>query len=495
MKAYTLSSLVLTGLLLASMLMVGLTSSASYNPWYDLDDDGDIDIFDIVKIAKMYGTTGEPFVAKGAIAYDSGWVDITDKCGQHFSVPHDLNSTDMIVDITGKTTEEGGVHRRYALTGHSPSWNITYGGSDMDRAQSLTCTADGGLAIAGFTTSPNITTDGFDFWLIRTDQVGYVQFAKTYGSTSVDVAESVIQTSDGGYALAGYASLQGHDFWLVKVNATGNMDWNHAYGGLGWDEARSVAQTRDGGYILAGQVESNGNWYDVGLFKVNSAGDEEWNITWGGQGWEETFSVVQTSDEGYVATGRLLAPEAVLLLRVDSGSVTWNMTWSGASGYSVVETNDGGYAIACSGSVNLVKTDSTGRQLWNRTYSGADARSIIETSEGGYVLAGVKDGDCWLVETDSLGNVQQEYTWGGDGAEVANCVVETSDGGFAIAGVTKSYGAGDDDFALYKTETWTSESGLVWTDSTLNEIRLYRGRFDFYWNYVRVRIWKIKETQ
>lgn len=154
MKITHFGEIMLVTVLLASSLLVGLTSSASvYDPWCDLDEDGDIDIFDIVRMAGIYGTTGEPFEAMAALEYNSGWINITDKCGQYINITHDLNSTDVMVDITGKKSSEKDPHTNfYGLTTHiiaDPGWNHTYGRPSGGYAYSMVQTSDGGYAIGG----------------------------------------------------------------------------------------------------------------------------------------------------------------------------------------------------------------------------------------------------------------------------------------------------------------------------------------------------------
>ena len=108
----------------------------------------------------------------------------------------------------------------------------------------------------------------------------------TWDGTKHDEAHSVVQTSDGGYALAGYTCFYGaggSDFWLVKTDSAGKMQWNKTYGGAGYDEAHSVVQTRDGGYALAGGTSSFGaGGYDFWLVKTDSAGNMQWNKPYGG---------------------------------------------------------------------------------------------------------------------------------------------------------------------------------------------------------------------
>jgi len=151
----------------------------------------------------------------------------------------------------------------------------------------------------------------------------------------------------------------------------------------------------------------------------------------------------------------------------------------------------------------LVKTDSAGNIQWNQTYGGGhidQEKSLVKTGDGGYIAAGwtrsfgagIYDG--WLIKVDSHGNMQWSKTIGGTKAEGIYCVVETNDGGYATAGWTSVfYEDNRTNFWLVKTDV-EGEFGLAWTDSTDDTITLYRGITDLYWNYVRVRIWKIKET-
>ena len=447
--------------------------------------------------------------------YDSGWVDITNNVGEYFNVTHSLNSEDIIVDIRGKTTASGGAHQGYyGLTGKTGRTQ-TYGGVNCDHAYSMVQTSDGGYALAGYTESYGA---GFsDFLLIKTDAYGTLQWSQTYGGADNEIAYSMIQTLDGGYALAGYTASYGagkYDLWLVKTDSAGNPQWNRTYGGADYDYAYSLAQTSDEGYAIAGHTDSYGAGDDdFWLVKTDASGILQWSRTYGGTNNNYAHSMVQTSDGGYALAGYAESYTAddpnFWLVKTDSaGNLQWNQTYGGAVydyAYSVVQTNDGGYALAGltdsygAGGYDfwLVKTDSIGNPQWNQTYGGASyeiAYSMVQTSDNGYALAGFSASfgagkyDFWLVKTDSAGNQQWNQTYGGSKFDYAYSVVQTSDGGYVLAGLTNSYGAGDYDFWLVKTDV---ESGLVWTDSTANTITLYRGATDTQWNYVRVRIWKI----
>jgi hypothetical protein len=263
---------------LFAILPVSSSGGPPYDPWWDITDDGKIDIADLARVSGAFGTYGQS-IDKASIQYDSGWMNITDKQGQNITVTHNLNITDwndpnMTVEITGKTTPDSGLQRFLGLTGQQ-GWNKTYGGTYDDEANSLIQTWDGGYAIAGSTKSSG--AGDFDFWLVKTDASGNQLWNKTYGGTGEDWACSVVLTGDGGYAIAGATEsfgAGGWDFWLVRTDASGNMQWNKTYGGGNWDWANSLIQTWDGGYAIAGITNSfgAGGPGDVWLVKTDASG-------------------------------------------------------------------------------------------------------------------------------------------------------------------------------------------------------------------------------
>jgi hypothetical protein len=354
----------------------------------------------------------------------------------------------------------------------SSTWSQTYGGTGDEGACSLVVTPDGGYAIAGYTDS--FGAGILDFWLVKTDAFGNMEWNRAYGGTGYEEAYSLVVTPDGGYAIAGSTTsfgAGGFDFWLVKTDASGNMQWNKTYGGAYYDEAYSLVATSDGGYAIAGITWSFGaGESDFWLVKTDAVGNMEWNRTYGGTGYDRAYSLIATSDGGYAIAGEQssFGSDGAWLVKTDSlGNMQWNKTYGvpGDSFTSVVQTSDGGYALTDSG-FSLVKIDALGNMQWNKTYVGTNisiANSLVATSDGGYAVAGttgVRDfeGGCdfWLVKTDSLGNVQWNQTYGG-GNEWLYSLVATSDGGYAMAGWTGSFGAGEGDIWLVKT----NENGFV----------------------------------
>jgi hypothetical protein len=374
-------------------------------------------------------------------------------------------------------------------------WSQTYGGSSDDYAYSLVQTSDGGYALAGLTDSSG--AGGFDFYLVKTDSAGNMNWSKTYGGSSDDYAYSLVQTSDRGCALAGYTSSFGagyYDFYLVKTDASGSLQWSKTYGGSGDEEAYSLVLTSDGGYVLAGYTTSSiGGGRDSWLVKTDASGTMQWNKTYGAAGDNEAHSVIQTSDGGYALAGYTDSTGAggadFYLVKTDpAGNMQWNRTYGGVGddeAYSLIQTSDGGYALAgyttssSAGVYNfwLVKTDANGNVKWSQTYGTIgdnEAYSLVQTGDGGYALAGYTDAsgaggyDFWLVETNSSGNVQWSQTYGGSSDDYAYSMVKTSDGGYALAGYTDSSGAGGFDFYLVKTDSFgasgssSSTGGLNW---------------------------------
>jgi hypothetical protein len=363
-------------------------------------------------------------------------------------------------------------------------WSQTYGGTGEEQAFFVNQTADGGYALAGITDS--FGAGNYDFWLVKTDESGNMQWNYTYGGTNNEMAYCALVAHDGGYALTGYTrsfGAGGPDVWLVKTDISGSMEWNKTYGGTQDDYAYSIIQTDDGGYALVGKTKSYGmgdeNFW---LIKTNSSGDVEWSKAYGGLADDDARSVIQTSDGGYALAGTTYVSwgqsNDFWLVKTDSsGNMEWNMTYGGEQydyALSVVQTADDGYALAGhtesfgAGNVNfwLIKTDSSGNHLWNKTYGGTQYNyltSLIQTSDGGYALGGYTDcfgagaHDFWLVKTNSSGNAQWNMTYGGTLAEYALSMIQTSDGGYALAGCTGSFGSGESDFWLVKTD----ESGVI----------------------------------
>jgi len=363
----------------------------------------------------------------------------------------------------------------------SPHFCKTIRGPENEWGNSLIQTSDGGYAIAGTTTSFGAGLS--DAYLVKLDANGNLQWTKTIGGKEFEDGYALIQTADGGYAIAGQTNsfgAGGYDVYVVKLDANGNLQWTKTIGGKKEDVGlMSLIQTSDGGYAIAGATNSfgagNGNVYVV---KLDANGNLQWTKTIGGPGDEIGFSLIQTSDGGYAIAGSTFSfgagDEDVYVVKLDAnGNLQWTKTIGGPKrewGSSLTQTADGGYAIAGTTTsfgaggedVYVVKLDASGNLQWTKTIGGKkeDAGiSLIQTSDGGYAIAGYTKSfgaggeDVYVVKLDASGNLQWTKTIGGENDDRGFSIIQTSDDGYAIAGSTTSFGARGRDVYVIKLDS------------------------------------------
>ena len=266
-------------------------------------------------------------------------------------------------------------------------WEKVYGGESDDFVNSIQFTSDGGCILVGWTKSNDgDISDGnngySDFWILKLNEDGIIQWDKTYGGSNYDKASSIQTTVDGGYIVAGVTTSNDGDisdgnngdgdFWVLKLDINGNKIWDKTYGGLNNDEASSIQTMIDGGYIVTGYTESfdndisdgNNGARDVWVLKINSDGVKQWDKTYGGSNNDEASSIQTTIDGGYIVAG-------------------------------ITESNDGDITNGNSGMWDswILKLDSVGTKQWDETYGGeyGDRFYSIQTNDNGECVAvGIK---------------------------------------------------------------------------------------------------------
>ena len=318
------------------------------------------------------------------------------------------------------------------ITGNM-EWNRTYGGALNDDAQFMVRINDGYL-IAARTYS--FGEGDADLWLIKTDFNGNMIWNRTYGGPGADWIWSIVESSDGGYSMVGRTNSFGagnNDFWLIKTNSEGLLEWNKTIGHEGDERARFLVNTEDDGLLLLGWTNSIGEGeVDYWLVKTDYNGNPQWNKTYGGEMGDRGIVIKKTNDSGYILGGSSSSFGAgnsdIWLVRIDGqGNEIWNKTYGGLEGESIrslLITNDGGYVIAGytysfgAGDRDgwFLEIDPTGTVLWNQTYGGIGReliQSLQKNEQGGYLLAGFSsstieaDTDIMLIKSDSLGVIPE----------------------------------------------------------------------------------------
>jgi len=379
----------------------------------------------------------------------------------------------------------------------SPEWIKNYGGSGSETAQSIITTNDGGYAILGYTNSTDGDIQGKtlavnDYWLIKLDANGEMQWNKTYGGSKDDRGQSVIQTRDGGYAIVGYAmSSDGdgsnnegfHDNWILKLNNSGDIEWERSFGFAGHDHSYDLVQTEDDGFFFVGFLDvvssggagstSKGNaitQHGVGEFwgtRLDATGNLVWRRYFGGTNNDRAHSVVQANDGGFIMAG------------------------FSESGDTDISLAKGSYDFW------VVKVDAKGELVWERSFGGTGIEvsyDIAQTGDDAYVVTGhsfSNDGDIseshgesdvWLIKINDNGELLWERSYGGSGFDTAQSVSLTDDGGFLISGNSKSTdlviskNAGENDMWVLKTDKngdleWQANFGGSGIDAAYDAIQ------------------------
>lgn len=379
---------------------------------------------------------------------------------------------------------------------------------------------------AGFNKSQNAVGASFDYWVIKFDATGNITWDKTFGGSGIESAPVVTQTSDGGYLVNGSSQSdiggnktenavnRSFDFWAVKTDKNGTVQWDNTIGGIQYESAAAVADVSNG-FMLAGIAHSGAGddvrqqnlgsnlWADYWLLKLKKKnGKVLWDRRFGAGNSDVLKSIATTATGNTLLAGYSYSPAEYdktenfigncdfWIIMIDpNGNKLWNKLYgSKFSDFatSIAPTSDGGYIIGgysnspagfnkSEGFVGvtdywIVKIDSLGNQQWDKTIGGTKGdylTSIKQTADNGYLLSGystsgisgVKTGaakgneDIWLVKLDNTGNVLWDKTIGGDLTDKPSNIIELSNGDFIVGASSNSAISGD------KSENTIGDSG------------------------------------
>lgn len=377
----------------------------------------------------------------------------------------------------------------------------TFGGSDEEKAVSLVLANDGGYVILGSSKSTdgdlaNRTGSDSDYWLLKLDAQGEKIWSNTFGGTEDDVATNVSKTSDGGYIISGHSeSSDGdvtenagfQDYWIVKVDGGGNLQWEKSYGFVGGDQAQKVFQTSEGNYFATGFFDvgacepldptilcpgndfQNGSQtglknpqHGVGEFwgiLMDENGEKIWRRYFGGSNNDRSYDALQTNDGGFLLIGE-----------------------SESDDFDIID-DKGSYDVW------VVRLSATGEKLWTRSFGGSEidrGSSVIKTADGNYLLVGDTrsedqdvsfihgNADAWVIKFDDSGSIIWEKTYGGSEFDAARNVYPLADGSYVVAGISRS---SDGDVTTNKgqSDIWVfiiDEDGTMTFETTIGGTNL-----------------------
>lgn len=382
-------------------------------------------------------------------------------------------------------------------------WQKSIGGTQTDSGNSVIQTNDGGYIAVGATLSSDIIPLGnyhgdYDVYVVKTNNLGNIEWQKTIGGSGYDVGISIIETNDNGYIIAGYTSSSDGDITsnngqfdglVIKLDSIGTIIWQKTYGGSSRENFYSIVQTSDGGYILSGtsisndgQVAQNYGSIDCWVVKINDLGIIEWEKNYGGSSEEFIVDIKEISNNGYIFVGHSFSNNVDIttnqgscdawIVKINNlGVIEWQKTYGGSEQdylYNIQQTPDGGFVIcgqtessngdiqnAIHGDLDswIMKLDTSGNIIWSKTYGGSNLDSfnkILQTPTGEYILAGntysndfdlagnYGDSDIWIIKVSSIGELIWQKNIGGSNNDYINDIIKTQDNGYALIGSSNS---------------------------------------------------------
>ena len=318
------------------------------------------------------------------------------------------------------------------------SWSKTYGGQGNDIGRDITQTSDGGYIITGYTKSFSSGGD-MDLWLIKTDANGESclysdggtcsenssKWIKSFGTSGNDYGNSVQETSEGDFIVAGKSGRIPSVF-VIKTNSSGEKIWENLYGTGPGDRAQYIIERQDLGFLIVGKENANNVDDKLCLINIDTDGAEVWHSLYGGGGADGGNHISEVSGGGYIIAGATKS----------YGNGNWDDLW-------------------------LVKTSTGGSMEWQKTFGGSYTETgnyAHEKDAGGFMVTGSTESigqglyDIWVVSTDYTGNEIYSQTFGGSMDDKAIRGARGNSGELLIIGYTESFGNGGENVLFIKID-------------------------------------------
>ena len=343
-------------------------------------------------------------------------------------------------------------------------WEKNYGGSSIDFPRSLASTFDGGFVLLGYTYSSDIDVTanhgGSDFWAVKIDSLGNLEWERSIGGSSAEWAFSIIQTKDSNFVFTGWSSsLDGdipehlgstdyNDLIVGKLDTLGNLLWIKVYGWFDDDEGADIIETATGDLLVCGTTVVEGtDGKDYYLLKLDANGNLLWEKKYGGSGYDYAKALIETPEKNIIITGECWSQD---------GDVEGHH----GSDYSDVWT---------------IMVDSIGDIIWQNSLGGTGAdigKDLVVSSDNSILIIGYtssNDGDVtghhgsifysdyWVVKLDKNGVLKWQKCLGGSEPEFANALIAPTDSSFVIFG-----GSFSDDFDVSEHFYGDTEAADVW---------------------------------
>jgi hypothetical protein len=375
-----------------------------------------------------YGITSDPY----GFVYLTGYDNVNNN-----------NNKLFVIKLNPPRNSDGWYHYQRIIKIGYDKYHSESNGHSIEK------TSDGNFIVAGYmgATSPNTTRDVF---LMKIDEACDTMWTKKIGgSNEEEKGFSVIETSDGGFAVTGYTKSYGaggRDVYLIKTNSSGQLEWQKWYGGSSDDEGKALIQTTDNGFIIAGTTNSYGLGNDIWLIRTNSGGDTLWTKLLGGTKPDVPNKLIKTSDGNFVLAGSYGVPDGagyvpywyLVKFNVDGDTIwTKRYEFSSGRGYDLLEVENGnlltvGYMY--SNPAFLIKVNNMGDTLWTKGYpvnTPYGLMAIDKTEDNGFmILPGEINsmfGAIEVLKIDQAGNVVFTDTIGHNSGITATCYSGAND--------------------------------------------------------------------